>query len=418
MPAESEYGLFKILRDYCHATSREISTHIIYKLLVDIRLAKLDHEHFKKGLDAFKQLVRALWYPWDNAAIVQASSAAEALIKEFQEEYKSKMSIFKDEARIEEHIKEMNRRFILSKHVLVNGSGDMRSRILNIWERVHSHAESAWNVYEPMEHQIENCYKETKEEFQELVRLEEQVIQNLSWNYTERDIRKLVSVAWKLRNIHKIGSRWLFDSDTPEGKQVGKANSRIQNLMAEMTSLCNQLDDERKAKMNKNIKQLQTDTRSETHVKYEVYVKVHKDKFRADVCVRNDQQPKFCAAKSRPFEPPIGMRDTGSSKWTPPTLEVQLATTNDPQTIVLKDLKASRSHINGSFSKKDILIKLPQQIGRAFRTKVETSGTFGTNTGKHTVEVFCTGKGTENCTGFVCKEPGQTHWIDSGTQRL
>ncbi|KAL5528035.1 hypothetical protein ACEPAF_7171 [Sanghuangporus sanghuang] len=414
MPAESEFGLFKTLQDYCHATFKEISTHVIQKLLMDIRLAKLDHEHFKKGLDAFNQIVHALRYPLDNAAVAQASSATEALIKEFQEEYKSKMSIFKDKAHIEDHMTEMNRRLILSKHVLANGSEDMRSSIINIWEGAHSQAKSAWNVYKPMEHQIENCYKETKEELQELVTIEERVIQNLSWNYTERDIRQLVDVAWKLRRIHKIGSGWLFDSNDPQGKELGKANSRLQKLMAEMTSLCKQVDDERKAKMDTNIKLLQKDKRSETHVKYEVYVKVDDAHFRTDVCVRNGQQPKFCAAKSRPFEPPVGMRDTGSSKWMPPTLEVQLATTNDPQKIVLKDLKASSSQIHGSFSRKDIIVNLPQKKGPFSRTTIETSGSFGPDTGKHTAKVICTRKGTETCTGYLCKEPSCIHWIDSG----
>ncbi|KAL5506896.1 hypothetical protein ACEPAH_6352 [Sanghuangporus vaninii] len=414
MPIELERRSCKASYDYCHEELEEISALVINKLLMDIRSAKLNYSLFKKGLDAFKRVDRVLCHPQDDSAVAQELSAVETLIKEFQEEYRSKMSIFKDRTHLDAQMTEMNRRLVLSKHVLVNGSEDLRSKVIHIWEGAYSEAEAAWAVYGPMEDRVENCYNETKAEMQRLSAIQERVARNQSGYHTDRDMEQLVDVGWKLLSIRGIGSRYLLNIN---GEKLGKANDGIRKLMAEMTSLCKQVDDERKAKMNTNIKQLQKDKRSETHVKYEVYVKVDDAEFQADVCVRNGQQPKFCAAKSRPFEPPIGMRDTGSSRWTPPTLEVQLGTTNNPQRVVLKDLKASSPYINGSFSEKDIPIKLPQQNGRAFRTKVKRPGTFGPNTGNHTVKVTCIRKGTENCTGFVCKEPGQTHWIDSGTQR-
>ncbi|KAL5484788.1 hypothetical protein ACEPAI_7430 [Sanghuangporus weigelae] len=400
--------------------SKQISTHVINNLLMNIRLAKLKHEHFKKGLGAFKRIERVLCHPEDDSAVPQALSAAEALIKEFQEEYRSKMSIFKDKAHVNARMNNMILRLTLSKQVLVNGSEDMRSRVIHTWEAAYSEAKAAWDVYALMEDQIENCYDETKAEVQKLSVIEERATQNQSGNYTVRDEEQLVAVGWELRRIHGIGFRCLSNIKGPEQREkLGKANDRIQKLMAEMASLCKQVEDERKAKMNANVKQLQQDKKSETHVKYEVHVKVDDAKFRADVCIRNGQQPLFCAAKTRPFEPPIGVRNTGSSNWTPPTVEVQLGTTSDPQSIILKELNASSSYIHGSFSKKDIIVKLPQKSNPFSKTTVETSGTFGPgpNTGKHTAKVTCTRKGTENCTGYACKEPSLTHWIDSGTNR-
>ncbi|KAL5484786.1 hypothetical protein ACEPAI_7428 [Sanghuangporus weigelae] len=418
MSAERQWRLCRATHDECHELSKQISTQVINNLLMNIRLAGLNHRHFKDGFDAFEGIKIIIAHP-DQDSPPGRISTAEALIKTFQEDYKREMSIFTDQAHVNAQMKFMIDKFKHSKHVLVNGTDAMRSSVIYAWKAAVSQAEFVWGVYqyEYMEWHIENCYKETKKVLRDLASIEER--QNQSGNYTGHDEEQLAAVRSKLQEIHKTGSRYLKNIKGPKERELGKANDRIRELMAEMTSLRNQIDDKRKVKMNANIKQLQQDKRSETHVKYEIYVKVDDAKFQADVCIRNGQQPLFCAAKTRPFEPPIGVRNTGSSNWTPPTLEVQLGTTSDPQSIILKELNASSSYIHGSFSKKDIIVKLPQKSNPFSKTTVETSGTFGPgpNTGKHTAKVTCTRKGTENCTGYACKEPSLTHWIDSGTNR-
>ncbi|KAL5528034.1 hypothetical protein ACEPAF_7170 [Sanghuangporus sanghuang] len=418
MSTELDQRSCKETRDYCHELLKEISALVLNKLLLDIRSANFNYKLFKRGLDAFKRIERSRNYPEDDPVLLQAFSAAEALIKEFEEEYRSEIGIFKDPAHVDAHMKKMIGRLTTSKYVLINGPADMRRKVIRTWEKAYSEAKTTWDIYGPMEGTIENCYSETKEQLKKLSVIEKRVAQNQSGNYTNHDSRQLFDVAQKLRNISGIGYDYSVNMNRSKREReiIGKANDEIQKLMAEMTSLCKQVDDERKAKMDTNIKQLQKDKRSETHVKYEVLVNVGDAKFRADVCVRNGQRPMFCAAKSRPFEPPVGMRDADRSKWTPPTLEAQLATTNDPQKkkIVLKDLKASSSRINGSFSRKDIIVNLPQKKGPFSRTTIETSGSFGPDAGKHTAKVICTRKGTETCTGYLCKEPSCIHWIDSG----
>ncbi|KAL5524163.1 hypothetical protein ACEPAG_8336 [Sanghuangporus baumii] len=417
MSAVTQWSLCKAIRDDCHKLSEQISTHVINNLLMNIRLAKLDYEHFKKGLDAFKRIKHALNHQEGDPAVAQAFSAAEALIEEFYEDYRSKTGIFKHQFHINGQMNDMTRRLTFSNHVLENGSEDKRSTVIHTWEAAYSEAKTAWDVYAPMEDRIENCYKETEEQLQELARIEGRGVRNRFREYTGQDEEQLVAVRSKLQNVYDIGSKYLNSIKGPEQDRLEKATERIQKLMAEMTIVCKKVDDERRAKTNASVKQLQQEKKSETHVKYAVYVKVDDTEFRANVRIRNGQQPLFCAAKTRPFEPPVGMRETGNSKWTPPTLEALLGTTNDPQSIILKELNASSSHTHGSFSEKDIIVKLPQKNSPFSKTIVEISGTFGSNAGKHTAKITCTRKGTEKCTEYPCKEPRQTHWIDSGTNR-
>ncbi|KAL5506893.1 hypothetical protein ACEPAH_6349 [Sanghuangporus vaninii] len=403
------------LHRYCYDKLTEIDELVTDKLRRDIKFAKLNCKHFKKGLHAFVRVDRVLCHPQDDSAVAQELSAAEALTKEFQQEYKSKMNanIFVHQKPINAHLEMMIERFINSKYVLVNGSEDMRNKVMHIWARAYSEAEAAWAVYEPLEDRAENCYNETTAEIGKLADIRE-AAGGISLTHTNDQMRQLVAVGRKLQSIIETASGYLLNIN---GETLRKANDGIRELMDVMTSLYKQVSDERKAKMKTNVKQLQNDKKSETHVKYNVCVRVGKVEFQADVCVRNGQHPKFCAAKSRPFEPPVGMRDTQKAVWIPPTLEVQLATTNDPQTIVLKDLKASTSKVHGSFSKKDILIKLPQRKVPFSKTTQETSGNFENYPEKIPVTLTCIRKGTEKCTEYPCKEPSQTHWIDSGIRR-
>ncbi|KAL5528032.1 hypothetical protein ACEPAF_7168 [Sanghuangporus sanghuang] len=200
MDAEAERRFCKEIHDNCHEMLKEISALVIDKLLMELRSANFNYKLFKRGFDAFERIERVLYYPEDDPAVTQAFSAAEALIKEFEEEYRSKMGIFKDQDHIDAQMKKMIRRFSMSKYVLINVPADMRRRVRLTWGAACLQAHLAWSVYKPMEHQIEYCYKETKEGLQELETIEERIVQNPSRNYTERDIRQQLSSLWPLNS--------------------------------------------------------------------------------------------------------------------------------------------------------------------------------------------------------------------------
>ncbi|KAL5483643.1 hypothetical protein ACEPAI_8876 [Sanghuangporus weigelae] len=360
-----------------------------------MRTVKLLLWQFDKGAASFKEFSRAQEVQ-DETRLRDARKEIGNLERQFQEEHRARLHIFYEDIGVKNERQEMMLHFLASSRDIVN----------------RGHATIMWNLYEHIETRVEQFQTKVKEAPREVARIEQRVFSQHG-AYSERDILDLVSLVWTLDHITTKAYKLISETgDLPSLARAQKAKECIDGLMKEMEALHKEVQRKEKERMKENLDKLRKDKRKETHMKYEVRIKVDKVAFSSDVYVRDGLSPMFCAAKTSETEPPRGTQGPEPMNWTPPILEALLETTDDPLVIVLKELKVSSS-LHGTFSEINISIKLPQKTRSVFSTTSKHTGSIG-GTGSHSLRITCTKMKSANCVAYLCREPSKKHWINSG----
>ncbi|KAL5520976.1 hypothetical protein ACEPAG_8898 [Sanghuangporus baumii] len=377
-----------------------------------MRTVKLLLWQFDEGATSFKEFSRAQEVQ-DETRLKDARKEIGNLERQFREEHRARLHIFYEDKGVKSDRQEMMLQFLASsKDIVSKGSLEDRKVVEKLWDDGHRHATIMWNLYEHIEARVEQLQTKVKDALRKVTRIEHSVF-NQHGAYSERDILDLVSLAWTLdhstakayKHIREIG-------DLPSLVQAQKAKECIDELMKKMEVLHKEFQRQEQKRMKENLDKLRKDKRKETHIKYEVRIKVDKVAFSSDVYVREGRPPMFCAAKTSEIEPPRAPQGPEPMKWTPPILEALLETTDDPLVIALSELKVS-SLLHGIFSEKNVSIKLPQRPGSVFSITSKHTGSIG-GTGSHSLRITCTKMKFDNCVAYLCREPSKKHWINSG----
>ncbi|KAL5532467.1 hypothetical protein ACEPAF_6037 [Sanghuangporus sanghuang] len=377
-----------------------------------MRTVKLLLWQFDKGAASFGEFNRAQ-EAQDETRLRDARKEIGNLERQFQEEHWARLHIFYEDIKVKSERQEKMLQFLASsRHIVTNGTLEDKKAIEKMWGNGHRHASTMWGLYEHIEARVEQDQKKIEESLRKLTRIQQSPL-NQHGAYSERDILDLVSLAWTLDHITTRAHKLLSEGGGLSSLvRIQTAKECIDGLMKEMEALHKEVKRQEQERMKENLDRLRKDKRKETHVKYEVRAKVDKVAFSSDVYVRDGRPPMFCAAKTSESEPPRGAQGPQPMNWTPPILEALLETTDDPLVIVLKELRVSSS-LHGTFSEKNISIKLPQKTRSAFSTTSKHTGSIG-GTGSHSLRITCTKIKSANCVTYLCKEPSKKHWINSG----
>ncbi|KAL5505091.1 hypothetical protein ACEPAH_7754 [Sanghuangporus vaninii] len=404
--------LFKINQDYAHEAYHSSCSALTDEILLKVRSVKLLLWQFDKGAASFGKYNRAQ-EAQDETRLRDARKEIGSLERQFQEEHQARLHIFYEDVKVKSERQEKMLQFLASsRDIFNNGTLEDKKAVEKMWDNGHRHATIMWSLYEHMETRVEQYQEKIEESLRKYKRIN-QSVSNQHGAYSERDILEIVSLAWTLDHITTRAQKLFSERNVLSNLvRAQTAKECIDGLMKEMEALHKEVKRQEQKRMKENLDRLRKDKRKETHVKYEVRVKVDKVSFSSDVYVRDGQPPMFCAAKINESEPPRGAGGPEPMNWTPPVLEALLETTDDPLVIVLKELRVSSS-LHGTFSEMNISIKLPQKTGSVFSTSSIHNGSIG-GTGSHSLKITSTKVKSANCVAYLCKEPSKKHWINSG----
>ena len=231
---------FEHIWHYCDTAQQKIKAHVLNDVVLHLRVARLERECIKGGLDAFYGS-RETW----NEESVRSQA--------FKEEFLGPRFLTvtgntsEQESALHKRLEKIIRFFNHSKQVLENGG--QADEVKLIWDKAFKYSDLICAIYDPWKKvDIPSQLARESARFKNLG-LESRIKRG---NHDENDVRELASVAYQLYRILGVESEYQrFLSSEGRKESIENARRGIEGCIREVDEMRKKIEAERKAKEQK-----------------------------------------------------------------------------------------------------------------------------------------------------------------------